>query len=152
MSLLVERIYPANFMLNRLVIIYFESWHFTVSLYKKNSFGSAQLRFSCVSRAKMGGTKGTFSTYFIFSLPKKWECCSDKKIREVYGESVHERLLRDRILLFTINVWNDLVFTHTNTWRLEKRLVGEHWFTIMRWGYGPVVNERITNVIQLQRY
>lgn len=94
MSLLVERIYPANFILNRLVIIYFESWHFTVSLYKKNSFGSAQLRFSCVSRAKMGGRKEHFRRILFFHYRKSENAVQTRKdaksMEKVYMKDCYE--------------------------------------------------------------
>ena len=85
---LVERFYPANFVLNRVVIIYFHSWHFMVSLYKKNSFDSVQ---SCFSRviANMRDRKKHFRHILLFYYRKsKNGVQTRKKLRKVYGEDV----------------------------------------------------------------
>ena len=85
---LVERFYPANFVLNRVVIIYFHSWHFMVSLYKKNSFDSVR---SCFSRviANMRDRKKHFRHILLFYYRKsKNGVQTRKKLHKVYGKDL----------------------------------------------------------------
>ena len=86
---LVERFYPANFILNRVVIIHFHSWHFVVFSYKKNSFDSVRSRFSRVI-ANMRDRKKHFRHILLFYYRKsKNGVHTRKKLRKVWRKCIN---------------------------------------------------------------
>lgn len=118
MSLLVLRI-PANFILNRAVIIYFEGWHFTVYSHKKNSFDSVTVAFLVRDDRRCDIERNVFHVFYFFITEKmrvlfKREKSYARFMEKVYSRDCYEIRI-SRIPLFMINVYNDLVFTCTNT-------------------------------------